>query len=62
MEDTPQYIKDKQLEIWLSKSPGERLKQALLDNDAMFNFWNTIKKNHVAEPSADFSANSSVDQ
>jgi hypothetical protein len=35
MTDTPQHIKDIQLELWLSKTPGERLYQFLIDNDAM---------------------------
>ena len=35
MTDTPQYIKDIQLELWLLKSPGERLYQAINDIDAM---------------------------
>ena len=35
MTDTPQHIKDLQLKLWLSKSPGERLYQFLVDNDAM---------------------------
>ena len=32
MNDTPQNIKDLQLQIWLSKSPGERLKQFMEDS------------------------------
>lgn len=36
MNDTPEHIKKAQLEIWLSKTPGERLAQFLMDNDAMF--------------------------
>jgi len=39
MTDTPQHIKDLQLKIWLSKSPAERLKRFLEDNDALFRFW-----------------------
>ncbi len=35
MTDTPQYIKDLQLELWLQKTPGERLYQAIMDMDAM---------------------------
>lgn len=35
MTDTPQYIYDLQLKIWLSKTPGERLLQFLKDNDDM---------------------------
>jgi hypothetical protein len=36
MTDTSEYIKKIQLEIWLSKTPEERLTQFLQDNDAMF--------------------------
>lgn len=43
MDDTPQHIKDLQLKIWLSKPPGERLRQFLLDNQKMFQFWKTAK-------------------
>ena len=45
MTDTPQYIKDLQLKIWLSKSPAERLKQFLVDNEALYKFWEMAKKN-----------------
>ncbi len=43
MTDTPQHIKDRQLHIWLSKPPMERLKQFLLDNEALHQFWNNAK-------------------
>lgn len=36
MTDTPQHIKDLQLQGWLSKTPGERLYQFLIDNDVMY--------------------------
>lgn len=36
MKDTPEHIKKIQLEIWLAKTPEERLTQFLKDNDAMF--------------------------
>ncbi|MEQ1676407.1 MAG: hypothetical protein ABL876_06895 [Chitinophagaceae bacterium] len=36
MTDTPKHIKDIQLQIWLSKTPGERLHQFILDNDCMY--------------------------
>lgn len=45
MTDTTQEIKDIQLKIWLSKSPSERLEQFMIDNEALFNFYNEIKKN-----------------
>lgn len=35
MTDTPKHIKDLQLKLWLSKTPGERLYQFLIDNDTM---------------------------
>jgi hypothetical protein len=37
MTDTPQHIKDLQLKLWLDKTPGERLYQFIIDNDAMLN-------------------------
>ena len=37
MIDTPRHIHELQLKLWLSKSPGERLYQFLIDNDAMLN-------------------------
>jgi hypothetical protein len=40
MTDTPQEIKEIQLKIWLSKSPRERLRQMMLDNEALVEFWN----------------------
>jgi hypothetical protein len=36
MNDTPTHIKELQLKIWLSKTPGERLYQFLIDNDKMY--------------------------
>jgi hypothetical protein len=44
MNDTPQHIKDLQLKIWLTKSPGERLYQFLIDNDAMYQGILLLKK------------------
>lgn len=35
MSDTPKHIKDIQLKLWLDKSPGERLYQAINDIDVM---------------------------
>lgn len=49
MEDTPQHIKDLQLKIWLSKPPMERLRQFLVDNEALYMFWNENKKANPAE-------------
>ncbi len=46
MTDTPDKIKKIQLEIWLKKTPEERLHQTLIDNEALFLFWKEIKKNN----------------
>ncbi len=35
MTDTPQHISDIHLKLWLAKSPGERLYQAIKDIEAM---------------------------
>ncbi len=45
MTDTPQHIKDLQLKIWLSKPPGERLKQFLIDNEDFYRFCKQVKEN-----------------
>lgn len=37
MKDTPEHIQKIQLKLWLLKTPGERLYQFLVDNDAMLN-------------------------
>jgi hypothetical protein len=44
MDDTPQHIKDLQLKIWLSKTPGERLRQFVVDNENLFRFWKAAKE------------------
>ena len=36
MTDTPQHVKDIHLSLWMSKTPGERLYQFIIDNDAMY--------------------------
>ena len=41
MTDTPQYIKDLQLKIWLSKPPEERLRQFIIENDE---WWQALKQ------------------
>ena len=43
MQDTPEHVKKIQLQIWLSKTPEERLLQAIKDNEAMFAFWKQAK-------------------
>jgi hypothetical protein len=45
MEDTPQHIKELQLKVWMDKTPAQRLKQFLEDNDALQKFW---AKNKIA--------------
>ena len=44
MTDTSQHIKDLQLKLWMQKTPGERLYQFLMDNDAMSNALRKVKK------------------
>lgn len=44
MTDTPLDIKRKQLEIWLSKPPMERLKQMMEDNTSLNKFWMATRK------------------
>ncbi len=44
MNDTPKHINELQLKIWLSKTPGERLKQFIVDNEVQFRFWKEGKK------------------
>jgi hypothetical protein len=39
MTDTPSHIKTLQIKIWLSKSPMERLRQMMVDNESLFRFW-----------------------
>ena len=43
MTDTPQHIYDLQLKLWLSKPPMERLRQFMIDNDALYKFWGEVK-------------------
>lgn len=58
MTDTPSHIKKLQLEIWLSKPPMERLKQFLLDNEALYLFWNNAKdKKKEAEENFEVACN-----
>ena len=49
MQDTPDHIKKIQLQIWLAKSPAERLRQAIQDNEALFTFWEHAKSELAAE-------------
>jgi hypothetical protein len=49
MTDTPDKIKEIQLELWLSKSPMERLRQMMVDNESLFSFWRQMGKRNVNE-------------
>ena len=44
MTDTPDHINALQLQIWLAKTPMERLRKMMQDNDALFRLWNVLKK------------------
>jgi hypothetical protein len=44
MTDTTEQINAIQLKIWLSKSPMERLKQMMLDNEALMRFWSATHR------------------
>jgi len=44
MQDTPDHIKQLQLDIWLSKTIPERLEQFIIDNDAMFKMWRQMQQ------------------
>jgi hypothetical protein len=44
MQDTPDHIKQLQLDIWLSKTITERLEQFITDNDALFTMWREAQK------------------
>jgi hypothetical protein len=53
MTDTPDHIKKLQHEIWMRKSPMERLKQFLLDNDDFYRVTDKIKSEINAKKNAD---------
>jgi hypothetical protein len=53
MTDTPQNIKAIQLKIWLSKPPMERLRQMMIDNEAMMHFWSTTRRTNNNNESPD---------
>jgi hypothetical protein len=44
MTDTPEHVKKIHLQIWLSKPPGERLRQFLINNGEMYEFWRIMKQ------------------
>lgn len=43
MTDTPQHIRDLQLELWLKRSPADRLRQCIEDSDAFYRFVENVK-------------------
>jgi hypothetical protein len=47
MTDTQEHIKVLQQKIWLSKPPMERLRQMMVDNEALFQFWKVHKEKQV---------------
>lgn len=51
MTDTPEQIKALQLKLWLDKPPMERLRQMMLDNEALIKFWSNtnIKTTEAAK-------------
>lgn len=53
MNDTPQNIKELQLKIWLSKSPGENLMQFMKDNDSLFQFWSAARNSYTSKGNQD---------
>ena len=56
MDDTPQHVKQLQLQIWLAKPPEERLRITLEDNDALSAFWRELKKNNTSDNAGNSSA------
>ena len=44
MTDTPHHIRDIHLKLWLEKSPGERLYQAIKDIDDMRKALRDVKR------------------
>ena len=49
MQDTPDHVKKIQLQIWLSKTPEERLRQAIEDNEALYTWWAEGRKQLAAQ-------------
>ena len=45
MKDTPEHIEELHLKLWLEKTPGERLYQAISDIDEMRIALRDVKKN-----------------
>jgi hypothetical protein len=53
MQDTPEHIKQIQLDIWMSKTMSERLERTILDNDALFKLWQEMRKQISTNDAAD---------
>jgi len=53
MDDTPDHVKQKQLEIWLAKPVEERVYLTLKMNDDLFTFRNEVKKNEKEKSGRD---------
>jgi len=47
MTDARPEIRQKQLEIWLAKTPAERLRITLENNDDLYYLWDALKKNNA---------------
>ncbi|HEX6847281.1 MAG TPA: hypothetical protein VF144_09895 [Chitinophagaceae bacterium] len=46
MTDTPEHIKEMQVNLWMAKTPEERLYQFIADNDAMYRALREFKINN----------------
>jgi hypothetical protein len=62
VEDTPEHIKRKQLEIWLAKPEEERLRLTLQMNDELNAFWTEAKKNMPPNDHPIIPANQNIDK
>ncbi|HEX8461818.1 MAG TPA: hypothetical protein VF623_10325 [Segetibacter sp.] len=47
MTDTPRHIYDLQLQLWLAKTPAERLHTFMTDNEALLKFFAGAKATGV---------------
>jgi len=47
MTDARPEIRQNQLEIWLAKTPAERLRITLENNDDLYYLWDALKKNNA---------------
>jgi hypothetical protein len=58
MDDTPDFVKKIQLDIWLAKPVEERLLLTLQMNDELFSFWREMKKSMAEKYPPDPNKNS----